>query len=148
MAMNTPDRGTRTMLSEINVTPFVDVMLVLLIIFMVVAPNLQQGIDVALPAVDSKPMIVEPDNEIIITINKDGRIFVGDTEVTQSTLRAELKELSIKKNKKEIFLKADKDVRYGLVAIVLAEARAAGIESLGMITEPPGPPAETEKPEK
>jgi biopolymer transport protein TolR len=120
----------RQALSEINVTPFVDVMLVLLIIFMVTAPLLQQGIDVDLPQAKGKEM--SPVERIIITVKKDGKIYLDKSSVSIKSLRAKL----LKKKNKEVFLKADKDVPYGLVVTVMGELRELGIEKLGMVTEP------------
>jgi biopolymer transport protein TolR len=120
----------RQALSEINVTPFVDVMLVLLIIFMVTAPLLQQGIDINLPQAKGKEM---PATErIVITIKKDGKIFLDKTAVTIKSLKAALS----KKSNKEVFLKADTNVPYGNVVSVMGELREMGIEKLGMVTEP------------
>jgi biopolymer transport protein TolR len=120
----------RQALSEINVTPFVDVMLVLLIIFMVTAPLLQQGIDINLPQAKGKEM---PATErIVITIKKDGKIYLDKTAVTMKSLKAALS----KKSSNEVFLKADKDVPYGNVVSVMGELREMGIERLGMVTEP------------
>jgi biopolymer transport protein TolR len=120
----------RQALSEINVTPFVDVMLVLLIIFMVTAPLLQQGIDINLPQAKGKEM---PATErIVITIKKDGKIYLDKTAVTMKSLKAALS----KKSSKEVFLKADKNVPYGNVVSVMGELREMGIERLGMVTEP------------
>jgi biopolymer transport protein TolR len=120
----------RQALSEINVTPFVDVMLVLLIIFMVTAPLLQQGIDVALPQAKGKEM--SPAERIIVTIKKDRKIYLDRTAVTLESLGEKLS----KSRKSEVFLKADKDVPYGLVVMVMGELKSIGIEKLGMITEP------------
>lgn len=120
----------RRALSEINVTPFVDVMLVLLIIFMVTAPLLQQGIDVDLPEAKGKEM--SPAERTIITIKKDGKIYLDKASVTMDTLSATLS----KNRNREVFLKADKDVPYGMVVTVMGELRSIGIEKLGMITEP------------
>ncbi len=120
----------RQALSEINVTPLVDVILVLLIIFMVTAPLLQQGIDVNLPQAKGKEM--SPTERIIITIKKDGKIYVDKTAVTLKSMQARL----LKSINKEVFLKADKDVPYGLVVEVMGELREIGIEKLGMVTEP------------
>ncbi len=122
------DRG-RQALSEINVTPLVDVMLVLLIIFMVTAPLLQQGIDVNLPQAKGKEMA--PAERVVITVKKDGKIYVDkkQTAVTQ------LKSMFTPKTDRDVFLKADKDVPYGLVVEVMGELREVGIERLGMITE-------------
>ena len=120
----------RQALSEINVTPFVDVMLVLLIIFMVTAPLMQQGIDVDLPQAKGKEM--SPAERVIITVKKDGLIYLDKTSVTMESLSATLS----KSRNKEVFLSADKDVPYGMVVTVMGELRSIGIEKLGMITEP------------
>jgi biopolymer transport protein TolR len=120
----------RQALSEINVTPFVDVMLVLLIIFMVTAPLLQQGIDVNLPQAKGKEM--SPSERVVITIKKDGRLYMDKSSVTIETLKTDL----LKIPDKEVFLKADKDVPYGIVVTVMGELREIGIEKLGMVTEP------------
>jgi biopolymer transport protein TolR len=120
----------RQALSEINVTPFVDVMLVLLIIFMVTAPLLQQGIDVTLPQARGKEM--PPAERVIITVKKDGNIYLDKTTVTLETLKSNLSKTS----NKEVFLKADKDVPYGIVVTIMGELREIGIEKLGMVTEP------------
>ena len=120
----------RQALSEINVTPFVDVMLVLLIIFMVTAPLMTQGIDVDLPQAKGKEMA--PAERVIITIKKDGKIYTGKTSVTLKSLRTTFSTAT----NKEVFLKADKDVPYGLVVTVMGELREIGIEKLGMVTEP------------
>lgn len=120
----------RQALSEINVTPFVDVMLVLLIIFMVTAPLMQQGIDVNLPQARGKEMT--PAERIIITIKNDGKIYLDKSAVTIEKLRSDLSKIP----NKEVFLKADKDVPYGIVVTVMGELRESGIEKLGMVTEP------------
>jgi biopolymer transport protein TolR len=120
----------RQALSEINVTPFVDVMLVLLIIFMVTAPLLQQGIDVNLPQAKGKEM--SPAERVVITIKKDGKLYMDKSAVTMETLKADI----VKIPNKEVFLKADRDVPYGIVVNVMGELREIGIEKLGMVTEP------------
>ncbi len=120
----------RQALSEINITPFVDVMLVLLIIFMVTAPLLQQGIDINLP--QAKGRELSPAERIVITIKKDGKIYVDKTAVTLKSLSAKLSGST----NKEVFLKADRDVPYGVVVAVMGELREIGIERLGMVTEP------------
>jgi len=120
----------RKALSEINITPFVDVMLVLLIIFMVTAPLLQQGIDVNLPQAKGKE--IAPAERIVITVKKDGKIYMEKAAITLETLKSNLS----KTGNKEVFLKADKDVPYGIVVAVMGELREIGIEKLGMVTEP------------
>jgi biopolymer transport protein TolR len=123
---------SRSVLSEINVTPFVDVMLVLLVIFMVTAPLMRQGVDVNLPQAKGKDL--PPEERISIIIKRDRSIYMNDTLVTMSAMKQKLEAIS--KVNPNIFLKADKDVPYGLVVEVMGEIKEAGIEKLGMITEP------------
>jgi biopolymer transport protein TolR len=123
------DKGV---MSEINVTPLVDVMLVLLIIFMVTAPLLQQGIDVNLPKAKGKDM--PPEERIALLIKRDMTVFMNDTPVSMADLRRKLQAIS--KMNPNVFLKADKDVPYGFVVEVMGEIKEAGIEKLGMVTEP------------
>jgi biopolymer transport protein TolR len=122
----------RNVLSEINVTPFVDVMLVLLVIFMVTAPLLQQGIDVNLPKAKGKDL--PPEERITLVIKKGGIIYMNDNPVSLSQMGHKLQAIS--KLNPNVFLKADKDVPYGFVVEVMGEIKEAGIEKLGMITEP------------
>jgi biopolymer transport protein TolR len=122
----------RNVLSEINVTPFVDVMLVLLVIFMVTAPLLQQGIDVNLPKAKGKDL--PPEERINLIIKKGGVVYMNDNPVSMTEMRKKLEAIS--KLNPNVFLKADKDVPYGLVVEVMGEIKEAGIEKLGMITEP------------
>jgi biopolymer transport protein TolR len=122
----------RNVLSEINVTPFVDVMLVLLVIFMVTAPLLQQGVDVNLPQAKGKDL--PPEERITLVIKKNGIISMNDNPVSMTEMRKKLQAIS--KLNPNVFLKADKDVPYGFVVEVMGEIKEAGIEKLGMITEP------------
>jgi len=122
----------RTVLSEINVIPFVDVMLVLLVIFMVTAPLLQQGIDVNLPKAKGKDL--PPEERITLVIKKNGVIYMNENPVTVSEMRNKLDAIS--KLNPNVFLKADRDVPYGLIVEVMGEIKDAGIEKLGIITEP------------
>lgn len=126
------DRGS---MSQINVTPLVDVMLVLLVIFMVTAPMMQQGVQVNLPKADTKGLPA-PEEAVIVSIDKNGAPFINSTAVKPGELRQKLTELFAKRTKKEVFLKADKDVPYGDVVRTMADVKGAGIERLGMITEP------------
>jgi biopolymer transport protein TolR len=122
----------KQVLSEINVTPFVDVMLVLLVIFMVTAPLLQQGIDVNLPKAKGKEMPTE--ERITLIVKKGSMIYMNDNPVSLTEMGKKLKALS--SSNPNVFLKADKDVPYGFVVEVMGEIKEAGIEKLGMITEP------------
>ncbi len=123
------------LMSDINVTPFVDVMLVLLIIFMVTAPMMMQGVNVSLPQATSKPLPAETD-QLIITINKDNQIFINDYQVTLNFLQERLKKIIENRINREVYLKADKRIAYGMVVRVMSEIKEAGVEKLGMVTEP------------
>ena len=122
-------------LSEINVTPFVDVTLVLLIIFMVTAPMMQQGIDVDLPETTTQPLRVK-DEPLILTIKKSGKYYLARKEIPGDELQAKLTAIFDGRDSKEIFLRADKEATYGVVVTALAAAREAGASKLGMVTEP------------
>ncbi len=123
------------LMSDINVTPFVDVMLVLLIIFMVTAPMMMQGVDVSLPEATSEPLPAETD-QLIITINKDGQIFISDYQVGINLLQDKLRKVIENRKDREVYLKADKTIPYGMVVRVMSEVKGAGVEKLGMVTEP------------
>jgi biopolymer transport protein TolR len=129
------NKNDHRMLSEINVTPFVDVMLVLLVIFMVTAPMMQSGFDVDLPQVKAKT-IQTNEKPLIVTISKDKKIEILDYEFTLDRLKSKLEFISQGRADKEIYLKADKSVPYGFVMEVMAEIKDAGYEKLGMITMP------------
>jgi len=123
------------MLSEINVTPFVDVMLVLLIIFMVSAPLMQQGIQVDLPKTKS-PALSEQEKPLVIAVDKENTIRIGSSAVHLGDLRQKLTAIYEKRERKEIFIHADQSVSYGVVAAVMAQAQAAGIVKIGLVTQP------------
>jgi biopolymer transport protein TolR len=129
-------RYEKTSMSEINVTPLVDVMLVLLIIFMVTAPMLSMGIDVNLPRVKTKSIDIA-EEKLVLTINENKEVFLNKTGVALSDLKAKLTAIYAGRVDREIFLRADKSVSYGFVVEVMSEIRKAGIDKLGMITEPP-----------
>ena len=122
-------------MSDINVTPLVDVMLVLLIIFMVTAPMMMQGVDVSLPEATAEPLESEKEN-LIITIDKENKIFISDFEVTVDFLAEKLEKILEGRSDREVYLKADKNISYGTVVRVMAEIKGAGVEKLGMVTEP------------
>ncbi len=123
------------MISEINVTPLVDVMLVLLIIFMVTAPMMMQGVDVALPETTSAPLSAEKEH-LVITIDPNSQIYINEFQVSLDTLRDKLSKIIETKPDKEAYLRADKSIPYGTVVRVMAEIKAAGIDKLGMVTVP------------
>ncbi|MEJ5228268.1 ExbD/TolR family protein [Thermodesulfovibrio sp.] len=125
----------RSSIADINVTPLVDVMLVLLIIFMITAPMLKQGIDVNLPK--AKGRSLEETDKINIVITKDEKIYVNDKIIPKDGLPDFLTNL--KDSNPTVILRADKDVPYGLVAEVMGEIKASGIEKIGMVTEPKEP---------
>ena len=131
----TQGRGQRGLVSDINVTPLVDVMLVLLIIFMVTAPMMTQGLEVNLPETTAKSMRQE-EQPLVVTIDKDSKITLGKTEVSQGILVQQLNKMDEIKKKEPIYLKADKDVAYGIVVSIMADIKTAGFDKLGMITKP------------
>lgn len=128
-------RGNRRLMSEINVTPLVDVMLVLLIIFMVAAPMMMQGMDVQLPQTQSKP-IHSREERLVVTLNKKQEIFINEYRVTREELQEKLRVLYQNRKEGEVFLRADRSLPYGFVVKIMSDIKSAGIEKLGMVTEP------------
>jgi biopolymer transport protein TolR len=126
---------TRTVLSEINVTPLVDVMLVLLIIFMITAPMMQQGLDVELPQT-SNSGVPTNDEPFVLVIKKDKSINVGDKVFSLENMKAKLTAIFETRKNKQIYIQADRFVDYGTVAEAMGEIRAAGIYQIGLITLP------------
>jgi biopolymer transport protein TolR len=129
--------GSFAPMAEINVTPFVDVMLVLLIVFMVTAPLITQGVSVNLPEVDTA-MINEPTEPLTIVIKRDGKIFFGETEVVESQLDSRLKAIHQRKSDQEILVKADTKVPYGAVMTVMGALQNNGLSNVGLVTQPKG----------
>ncbi|MEE4112347.1 MAG: protein TolR [Desulfobacteraceae bacterium] len=127
--------GSDRLMSDINVTPFVDVMLVLLIIFMVTAPMMVQGVDVALPEVSATPMVTDKEN-LTVTIDREANIYINDFQVRMDFLKEKLEKILAGKKDREVFFRADKNVSYGVVVSVMAEIKAAGVDKLGMVTDP------------
>ncbi len=134
----------KDLMSDINVTPFVDVMLVLLIIFMVTAPMMVQGVNVSLPQASSAPLTSEK-QDLVISINKKNQVFINDFQVSVQDLKAKLLKILDGHLQRVIYLRADQDVSYGVVVRVMSEIKAAGIEKLGMVTLPPSEPAKNGK---
>ena len=123
-------------LNEINVTPFVDVMLVLLIIFMVTAPLMTQGVEVDLPTTRTVKNLPQDSEHLVLSVKKDGTLFLDEYQVGMDELENHLKQL-VSKQKKQLFLRADKEVPYGTVVQVMGEIKAAGIDRLGIVAEQP-----------
>ena len=134
MGMATPTGGG-SLMSEINITPFVDVMLVLLIIFMNTAPMMSKGVEIALPKAKAQPMEVD-ESKLILTIDKERRVFLGQTEIPHEKLESALSTNDRLKREGELYLKADAAISYGFVVQVMAIIKKAGIPKLGMITDP------------
>ena len=128
-------RGRKGVMAEINVTPLVDVMLVLLIIFMVTAPMMTQGVDVDLPQTTSKALR-QQDEPMVVQINENRDIYLGKTKVHLALVRQELEKKSQKMKKEPVLLRADKNVPYGVVVKVMDQIKQAGFEKLGMVTQP------------
>ena len=137
MAMTTGGGGGRAPLSEINVTPLVDVMLVLLIIFMVAAPMMTSGVQVDLPNADAPPMEVE-EEQLMLTIDAQQHVFLGETEVPMERLEEALRTNARLQSERELFVQADHTVPYGFVVRVFVAVRAAGVENVGLVTDPVG----------
>jgi biopolymer transport protein TolR len=122
-------------MSDINVTPFVDVMLVLLIIFMVTAPMMMQGVEVNLPKTTTRHIKTRED-PLILTVNKKREIFLENHRIRLDDLQMKVQKIFENRREKEVLLKADKEVPYGFVIKVIARVKRAGIDKLGMVTEP------------
>lgn len=129
--------GGKGPLSEINVTPLVDVMLVLLIIFMVSAPMMTTGIEIDLPKTHAPRMEIE-EEKLLLTITHDQKVLLGETEVPYERLEEALTTNERLQRERELYLQADENVPYGFVAKVMALVRKGGIEKLGMVTDPSG----------
>ena len=123
-------------MNEINVTPLIDVMLVLLVIFMVTAPLLTTGVQVDLPKVKSAPMQMD-EAKMLVIITADEHVYLGKDEIT-SAIEDRLKANARLQEEKELYVQGDENVKYGIVLRVMAAARAAGVEKLGMLTDPLG----------
>ncbi|HMQ09756.1 MAG TPA: biopolymer transporter ExbD [Oligoflexia bacterium] len=137
MAFNNDSNNNNNVLAEINVTPLVDVMLVLLIIFMVAAPLIQQQVDVELPETQAKQSIGVKENDVVLIVDKYKKIHIQGQSIALENLEAKLKAIYKTKEKKEIFLQADKSIPYGFVVQIMALVKNAGINKMGMVTDGP-----------
>jgi len=136
MAVDASSSREGTTISQINVTPLVDVMLVLLVIFMVTAPIIQQGVQVNLPQTKASA-IVGSEEPLLVTVAKDGKIYLNDNVVSLADLGTKLTAIKKVQSDEQVYLQADQDVRYGTVMKTIAEIKQAGIEKLGMVSRPP-----------
>ena len=134
-----PEHHDEEILADINVTPLVDVMLVLLIIFMITAPMLHQGVEVALPRADAETLPLRVEDPLVLTVNRDGLVYVEDTPVHPSQIAERLLPILESRGDDTVFLKGDRDVAYGRVIEVLDLLHQAGVTRIGMITERPPP---------
>jgi len=132
------NQGDSGSISQINVTPLVDVMLVLLVIFMVTAPILQQGVTISLPKVEAAPF-EGGSEQLVVTVSAAGEVFLNEARMELEELSDNLAAVVAAEPKRQVFLRADEDVRYGDVMRVIARLRLAGVARLGMVTEPPEP---------
>ncbi|MGZ8431160.1 MAG: protein TolR [Candidatus Deferrimicrobiaceae bacterium] len=135
MAFASGNGKDRRLMSDINIVPLVDVMLVLLIIFMVTAPMLTQGVDVNLPQANAKAMRSD-EERLVLTVDMNSRIFVGKQPVEFNRLNDTLRAIVARRADRQVYFRADRAVPYGFVVKVIAEVRNAGVEKLGMVTEP------------
>ncbi len=136
MGMSGPSHGPRKAMSEINVTPLVDVMLVLLIIFMVTAPMMKQGLNVDLPETKGTGAKTANEDPLVVTIKKNNTVFIGKTQVPVDLLSDKIKSLVLDAKDKQIYLEADKKVTYDLVAKVMGEIQNAGVFKISLVTVP------------
>ena len=129
------NRGSRRLMSEINVTPFVDVMLVLLIIFMVTAPMMMQGVDVNLPRTTTQPIASE-EERLVISLTAKRDIYMNEYKISLDSLQRKLQTIFQNRPDKAVFLRADQKLPYGFVMEVMAAIRQSGVKRMGMVTEP------------
>jgi biopolymer transport protein TolR len=135
MAMDASSQRDSGTISQINVTPLVDVMLVLLVIFMVTAPIIQQGVQVNLPQARSGA-IPGTEEHLVVTVAKNGKVYLNDNVMSLAQLGEKLRAIKKMDANKQVYLRADQDVRYGTVMQAIAEIKKSGIERLGMVTRP------------
>jgi biopolymer transport protein TolR len=133
--MTTPQKGFGTILSEINVVPLVDVVLVLLIIFMITAPMLQMGVDVDLPQTTAEVIPTE-EERVLVTFTKERKLFIDKYETPLEQFKPRLQAILERRVEREVFFRADKVIPYGEVMMVMSQLKDAGVEKLGMVTEP------------
>lgn len=129
------DQSNGSSLSQINVTPLVDVMLVLLVIFMVTTPILQQGVSVELPQVETGPMTGDPEDQLVVAVTREGAVHLNDAPLALEALQTKLAAIVQERPGRTVYLRADQNVVYGRVVEVMAAVHRAGVVKLGMVTE-------------
>ncbi len=139
MAFEAGRRGS--LVSQINVTPMVDVMLVLLIIFMVTAPIIQQGVEVSLPKLRAAALPGE-EQQFVVSITRASEIYLNDAKLSPEELTDKLRAIAIERPDRQVFIRADEEVAYGVVIHTIAAIKAAGIQNVGMVTEMPASESE------
>ena len=139
MAFEAGRRGS--LVSQINVTPMVDVMLVLLIIFMVTAPIIQQGVEVSVPKVRAAALPGE-ERQFVVSITRASEVYLNDAKLSPAELTDKLRAIAIERPDRQVFVRADEEVAYGVVIRTMAAIKAAGIQNVGMVTEMPGSESE------
>ena len=127
-------RGSFALIADINVVNLIDVMLLLLVIFMITAPMMQGGVDISLPKAQARPL--ESKGSLVVTINRAGQISVDDARMSYDEFRAAFRALAQRRAREGVYLRADQNANYGLVARVLAVMRTAGVSDVGLVTEP------------
>jgi biopolymer transport protein TolR len=135
MAIDISSSRDSTTIAQINVTPLVDVMLVLLVIFMVTAPIIQQGVQVNLPPAKAAA-IPGTEELLVVSIAKNGKIYLNDNVMTLDELGSKIRAIRANQADKQVYVRADQDVRYGLVMKTIGELKQAGVERVGMVTRP------------
>ncbi|MGO9057127.1 MAG: protein TolR [Candidatus Binataceae bacterium] len=140
MAFEAGQRGS--LVSQINVTPLVDVMLVLLVIFMVTAPIIQQGVEVNIPKVRAAALKGE-EQQFVVSITRDKQLYLNDSRMTNDELTQKLAAISAERPDRQVFIRADEEVPYGEVIRTMAAIKAAGIQNVGMVTAMPETTAES-----
>ena len=134
--MKSNNRPANRLMNEINVVPYIDVMLVLLVIFMVTAPILQQGVNINLPKVRAAALTGE-EQQLVVAVTRNGQVYLNDTPTQIAELGPKLQAILKLRPDRQVYLRADQNVRYGEVMQVIATVKGAGVERLGMVTEPP-----------
>ena len=132
--MSRRSRSRMPLNGEINVVSLIDVMMLLMVIFMITAPIMQGGVDVALPKAEARPL--EPKQGLVVTVNRRGEIFVDQTRLTYAEFRASFRALASRRGRDGVYLRADQGVPYGTVVRVLAVMRTAGVGDVGLVAEP------------